>query len=71
MSIRAEKQLAVLQHQFVNLQREHQLCEELITNLKKDKDALNKKCEELQAKLNAKSKTTTKRRSVKKKEEDK
>ena len=70
MSIKAEKQLAVLRHQFVKLQKEHALCEQLIVDLKKDKDTLAKKCKDLEDKLNAKSKTT-KRRTVKKKEDEK
>lgn len=69
MSIKAEKQLAVIRHQFVKLQKEHALCEQLIVDLKKDKDTLAKKCKELQDKLDAKSKTT-KRRTVKKKEDE-
>lgn len=69
MSIKAEKQLAVIRHQFVKLQKEHALCEQLIVDLKKDKDTLAKKCKELQDKLDAKSKAT-KRRTVKKKEDE-
>tara|TARA_A100001201_G_scaffold143445_1_gene145115 strand:- start:2437 stop:2649 length:213 start_codon:yes stop_codon:yes gene_type:complete len=70
MSIKAEKQLAVLRHQFVKLQKEHLLCEQLVTDLKKDKDTLAEKCKELQSKLDAKTKTTRKR-AVKKKEDNK
>ena len=70
MSIRAEKKLAVIQFQFAKLQLEHQKCQEIIAELKKDKEECEKKCKELEAKLSAKPKTTRKR-TVKKKEDDK
>jgi peptidoglycan hydrolase CwlO-like protein len=70
MSIRAEKQLAVLKHQFAKLQNEHQKCKEAIVELKKDKEECEKKCKEFEAKLNAKQKVTRKR-VIKKKEDDK
>lgn len=69
MSIKAEKQLAVLRHQFTKLQQEHKMCEELITSLKKDKDNLQKKCDKFENEL--KSRSTSKRRISKKKEGDK
>jgi hypothetical protein len=70
MSIKAEKQLAVVRHQFVKLQKEHALCEQLVIDLKKDKDVLAAKCKELQDKLDAKAKTTRKRSAKKKEDEE-
>lgn len=55
MSIKTQKQLAVLMHQHAVLQKEHKLCEELIRNLKKDKEALEAKVKELERKQTSKS----------------
>jgi hypothetical protein len=69
MSIKAEKQLAVINYQFVKLQKEHALCEQLIADLKKDKDTLAEKCKELQSKLDAKGKQSKKKTGRKKEDE--
>lgn len=67
MSIKVQKQLAVLMHQHNALQKEHKLCEELIENLKKDKEALEAKVKELEKKQVSRSSS----RKTSKKKEDK
>lgn len=70
-----ERQYLVLKRAFEDLKKDHESCESLITNLKKDKDNLLKKNKALENKVKeleaaAKSKKTSLRKKSTVKKED-